>query len=827
MHLKIKPLYYPPIVIFFLCGLLVKVHAQSSSSLYHELLKLKETKRVLYLAAHPDDENTRLISFLANREHVQVAYLSLTRGDGGQNLIGKELGIELGMIRTQELLKARETDGGRQYFSRAIDFGFSKNPDETFNNWDREKLLADVVWIIRKFQPDIMINRFNTTPGTTHGHHTASALLSLEAFKKAADPGAFPEQFKWVEPWQAKRVFWNAYSWQGQYEPEEEKSYHGFDVGEYNPLIGTTYTQIAAESRTMHKSQGFGATAPIGESSDFMELVEGENFKQHPFDDITNRWEGLEGGLEIEGAIQTILEEFDFINPINSLPKLLDLKSNLTKQAGKETWVQEKVELLDEIIIGVMGVKAEFTSNKELSFPSDQVRAKLVVNNPSSTPLQIKAFSYLESREPVEQMISDNRPFDKDLTLEIPADYPISQPFWLEEWPEGTLFNIEDQTRIGPPFNRPSLEAELYLSVQGQNIALKLPLKYKYNDQVDGEIQQPFTIVPEVSLSLSKENLFLINDEEGEIIVEVTFEGSVEEGKLTLEGLAQSDYQIAERRVEEEKKKVTYIVKVNSPEGDEKSRITVNFELRNGKSFSQGIKRIIYDHIPNLTYFPPSSFNLIRLDLSMSAQRIAYIPGAGDDMPGILSSLGYEVELLENGNYGLGKLRQYDTVITGIRAFNVNQSLANQVDELMRYVQEGGNLIVQYNTSSPLLARQLGPYPFKISRDRVSVEDVPVDADFRGHPALHSPNEILERDFDGWVQERGLYFPDNWDEAYTAPLAMNDPSESTKRGALLLADYGQGTFTYSGISWFRQLPAGVPGAIKIFVNLIEQGAHAE
>jgi LmbE family N-acetylglucosaminyl deacetylase len=294
------------------------VYSQTSSELFHGLEKLKETKRVLYVAAHPDDENTRLIGYLANGVHAEVAYLSLTRGDGGQNLIGKELGIELGMIRTQELIRARETDGGRQFFSRAIDFGFSKHPDETLTNWEREKVLEDVIWIIRKFQPDIVINRFNDIPGTTHGHHTTSAILSLEAFDKAADPNVFPDQLQWVEPWQPTRVFWNAYNWGGQYEPKEGTMYHRFEVGDFNPFLGQTYSKIAADSRTMHKSQGFGSTAQLGEGSDFMEFVKGVPFTSDPFQDVATRWDKVPQGKAIERAIDLVIANFDFKNPENN-----------------------------------------------------------------------------------------------------------------------------------------------------------------------------------------------------------------------------------------------------------------------------------------------------------------------------------------------------------------------------------------------------------------------------------------------------------------------------------------------------------------------------
>src|SRR5690606_37796896 len=361
-------------VLYSFPGLLL---AQSSSEIYHELLKLKESRRVLYIAAHPDDENTRLIAYLSNKEHVQVAYLSLTRGDGGQNLIGKELGLELGMIRTQELLKARETDGGRQYFTRAIDFGFSKNPDETLNNWDRQKLLSDVVWVIRNFQPDIIINRFNTIPGTTHGHHTTSAILSIEAFRAAADPKAFPEQLSHVAPWSAKRVFWNGYNWGAPYQPEEGKISHAFPVGEYHPLLGTTCSQIAADSRTMHKSQGFGATAQVGQSEDYIELIDGDQFKEDPFEGFVSRWNTVPQGEAIEAAISQALEQFDFLLPENNIPRLLQVKRLLDKLEVTEPWVGEKQRQIDEIILASLGVKAEFLSAKELSFPSEKSNASL------------------------------------------------------------------------------------------------------------------------------------------------------------------------------------------------------------------------------------------------------------------------------------------------------------------------------------------------------------------------------------------------------------------------------------------------------------------
>ncbi|WP_209332597.1 PIG-L family deacetylase [Lunatimonas salinarum] len=799
--------------------------AQTSSELYHDLLKLKETKRVLYVAAHPDDENTRLIAYMANREHAEIAYLSLTRGDGGQNLIGKELGIELGMIRTQELIRARETDGGRQFFSRAIDFGFSKHPDETLNNWDRETLLSDVVWIIRKFQPDIVINRFSDVPGTTHGHHTTSAILSLEAFEKAADPTIFSDQLKWVKPWQPKRVFWNAYSWGGQYEPQQGKLFHRFEVGEVNPLLGTSYSQIAADSRTMHKSQGFGSTAQVGSSDDFIELVKGEAFKDSPFDGVKNRWETVSGGVAIEKSVDALLENFDFRHPENNVPALLIIKDKLSTLPSGEIWVAEKQQAVNQLILNCLGYKAEFLANKELSFPTDEVSAKLVVNNPSSLKLDVSSFKVLDQVLALEKSVAGNIPLDATLSLKIPTSFSVSQPYWLDSSPRDNLYTIPDRTEIGKPFNKPSISGTLEITVEGRPITVEVPLIYKYNDQVDGEIRQPFTILPEVSLELSKNNLFLLNGRGDELTVEVSFQDELLPGELSFDGLRETDVEILTIKEERERRKIIYHVRLMSHDGPEKSTIGVKYTTADGRVYKQGTRRISYKHIPNLTYFPPAQFNLIRLALSLTPQRIGYIPGAGDDVPGVLATLGYQVDLLDNGGLSLERLLHYSTVIVGIRAFNVNQVLADNVDNLMNYVKQGGNLIIQYNTSSPLLTRTLGPFPITLSRNRVAVENSAVNPDFEGHPVMRFPNAIEMKDFDGWVQERGLYFAGEWDSRYVTPLELADSGESPSKGSLLLADVGEGTFAYSGISWFRLLPAGVPGAIKLFVNLIEQGGE--
>ncbi|WP_460513869.1 PIG-L family deacetylase [Cyclobacterium sediminis] len=798
------------------------LEAQRSASVYHGLLKLQETKKVLYVAAHPDDENTRLIAYLANEEMADVAYLSLTRGDGGQNLIGKELGMELGMIRTQELLKARETDGGKQFFSRAIDFGYSRNPNETLNNWDRKKLLSDVVWVIRNFQPDIIITRFNTTPGITHGHHTTSAIIAGEAFKVSGDPNVFPEQLDHVKPWSAKRIFWNAYSWGGVYDQKPGKKYFEFPVGSFNPILGMTYSQIAANSRTMHKSQGFGATASIGREMDLIELVDGKTFDVSPFEDLEPRWLQLSNGNLIADKISHLINSFDFVAPANNIDQLIEIKKELNKVQKNLPWVKEKQELVDQLIMETLGWRGLFLSDKELNFPAATVHSKIILNQVTNENIKINSFQILDQVISLNTDLSNNKAIEKELDFTIPKDHLNSQPYWLRNQPENNLYTVKDQKRIGKAYNSPTISGQLTFTLSGEEFQMDLPLQFRYNDRVNGEIIQPFKIVPEVAIAVKQDNVFLLNEASGIVDVMVNFGKEIKEGQIKIEGLNDGEYKVNETFRDLKNKAIHFQVALSNVEAEGKSAHQISYVTDNDEVFDKGVKRILYPHIPNLTYFPNVSFNLIRLNLNLSSQTIGYIPGAGDKVPEILQNLGYQVETIDATQLG-SDLQKYGTIITGIRAFNVNQDMVSNRDALMDYVKAGGNLIVQYNTTASLLSNEFGPYPLTLSRDRVTVEDSPVKVLLKNNPVLNQPNAIESVDFDGWVQERGLYFPGSWDERYQSPLLMQDPDENASKGSLLLAQYGKGTYTYSGISWFRLLPAGVPGAIKLFVNLIEQG----
>lgn len=800
----------------------VQAQSLSASEIYHELLKFAETKRVLYVAAHPDDENTRLIAYLANEEKAAVGYLSLTRGDGGQNLIGSELGIGLGQIRTQELLKARETDGGRQFFTRAKDFGFSKNPDETLGNWEKEVILSDVVWVIRRFRPDIIITRFNTIPGVTHGHHTTSALLAEEAFDLAGDLKAFPEQLKWVEPWSPKRIFWNAYNFRGEFEPEEGEKYHEFPTGNFNPILGKSYSQIAADSRTMHKSQGFGSTAGIGAAVDHIQFIKGEPFAESPFEGVASKWLQLKEGEEIEKQIQELIKSFEFRNPSELTQDLLELRKRLLQVDSSETWLLEKKSALDQLIVQVLGLDFEFNSRSETGFPGSVLQGEFVFNNPSDIKVKV---SSLEVENQMVKMDSEtevlsNQPLRQQVKITIPEESGYSQPYWLEGYFDGPMYPIEDQLKIGNAFNSAAIAARFQLVIEDQNLKLEAPLQYKFNDQVDGEIKQPFVIVPEIDLSLSKSTVFNLKNSAAELTVTVNFRDQIVDGELSFEGLGAEEFRIVQVNDDAIRKQRKYQVEFLRGSSGKKT-IIARYQTADGKFYNQITNNIIYKHIPNLTYFQPAAFSLIQADWEISGDRVGYIPGAGDDVPQVLQALGYPVTMIGAGDYNLEYLSQFKTILVGIRAYNINTDLASNQQIMMGYVRSGGNLIVQYNTSSPLLTNQLGPYPFQITRDRVAVETAEVLADYN-HPLLQGPNPIKPEDFDDWVQERGLYFAGELSDRYTYPFTMNDPGEDPKVGSLIQGEYGEGTFVYTGLSFFRQLPAGVTGAIKLFINLIEQ-----
>ncbi|KAA6435848.1 PIG-L family deacetylase [Rufibacter glacialis] len=791
------------------------------------LEKLNVLGSVLYFAAHPDDENTRLIAYLANERKYRTGYLSLTRGDGGQNLIGPEIREELGIIRTQELLQARRVDGGEQFFSRANDFGFSKNPAETFTIWDREQVLADAVWVIRKFRPDVIITRFSPQPSGTHGHHTASAMIAQEAFDAAADPKRFPEQLKTVEPWQAKRLLWNTSSFfysPGQKFDAADKLM--VETGVYSPLLGRSYNEIAAQSRSMHKSQGFGSSGTRGEAVEYFEFLKGAPAKKDLAEGVNTSWNRVPGSQEVANLLQEALKKYQVAAPAASVPVLLKAHSALAKLPASY-WKTVKQQELQEVIKACLGLYLEASSVKDYSVsPDEPVTLSIEAVNRSQVPVTLTKVDYLFAGKDttVQQKLEESKPWFARTTMTIPAATAYSQPYWLRQPGSTGMFKVEDPAMIGQPENTAPAQVRLHLNVQGQPFIFTVPVVYKRTDPVEGEQYRPFEVTPPVFVNITEKVYVFADAQPKPVTVRVRAGKDQVAGQVTLrlpQGWRAEPATAAVSLAQKgEEQTFTFMVTPGAAQIESELGAAVT---SGGKTYTQSLRTIQYPHIPTQTLLPEAVAKAVKLDLKRKGQYIGYLMGAGDEVPASLQQIGYAVDQLQVGDLSAAALQKYDAVVVGVRAYNTLDRLKFLQPQLMQYVKNGGTLVVQYNVSNGLVTPDLGPYPLKLSNDRVTVEDSDVRFLQPNHPVLNTPNKITAQDFKGWVQERGLYFPNQWDPEYEAILSSNDPGETAKEGGLLVAKYGKGHFVYTGYSFFRELPAGVPGAYRLFVNLLSLG----
>ncbi|MEM9325308.1 MAG: PIG-L family deacetylase [Bacteroidota bacterium] len=787
------------------------------------LKKLNVLGTVLYVAAHPDDENTAMISYFANEKLFRTAYLSATRGDGGQNLIGPEIREELGVIRTQELLAARRTDRGRQFFSRANDFGYSKNPDETFTIWDREQVLADFVRVFRKFRPDVVVTRFSEQP-PNHGHHTASAILAREAYKLSGDPTKFPEQLKELEPWQPSKVFWNTSPWffRRRGIPFDTTGTIRVDVGGYNVLFGQSYTEISALSRSMHKSQGFGSTGRRGSNAEYLEQWEGDD-SGDLLGGIDTSWDRVEGSEKVAEYLTMAEQNYDAEYPQESLQALIYARRELSRLPD-QFWKEVKLEEIDVAIQAISGIYLEVTTDADSYVAGDSVKLQLEAIARSAqgfTLTELRLFPWDKSFE-FNLNLPKNERQGHDLALVLPEGSPLSQPYWLMEEASLGMYKVTDSKLIGQPENRTPMSALVLLKYEDQLLEFTLPISYKRNDPVAGEVYSNIAITPPVMVNVES-NILVFADDTGKGIT-VTLKSGKSDVSGVLRPIVPEGWEInpSELPFELDLKgeEQTFAFSI-APSSDQVTvQAAFEAELTNGERYTKGMTVIEYAHIPRQTLFPESKVKLVRVDLKRQGKRIAYIDGAGDLLPTNLSQIGYEVETLSKDDVVAENLRQYDAVLLGVRAFNTVSWLAYKNDELFKYVEQGGTVVVQYNTNRRLVTDQVAPYPLTISRDRVTVEDAEVRILAEDHPAMNAPNKITKKDFEGWVQERGLYFANEWDEAFVPILSSNDPGEEPRDGGLLIAQHGKGYYVYSGYSWFRELPAGIPGPYRILANLL-------
>ena len=809
----------------------ISVYAQkpgsySSAEIAQALQRLQVLGTVLYVAAHPDDENTRLITFLENEKLYRTAYLSLTRGDGGQNLIGPEIREKLGIIRTQELLQARSIDGGEQFFSRANDFGYSKHPDETFDKWERDKVLGDVVFVIRTFKPDVIITRFNTEPGNTHGHHTASAILAAEAFEAAADPKRYPEQLLTTDTWQPERLLWNTSSWFYQNKADfDTTSLLKVDVGLYNPLLGKSYTEIAAESRSMHKSQGFGTALQRGSSIEYLQPLKGSLPKSELFEGINTSWTRVEGGAKIEKMVATAISSFQLNNPSAIVPELLDIY-NAVASMPDHPYKQPKLEEIKALIKASLGLYLELAAPESYAAPGDSLILQLEAINRSRIPVQLQQICLLngEKKIALNKTLSENKKVIEQVLLQLPDSMPLSQPYWLREEQEEGMVKLTDENNIGRAQNEPALEASLSILVDGTSLIFHLPVMFKFTEPSEGEIYQPFSVVPPVAVNTRTNKLLFTGKESRELLVEVLAGTDSVEGYLSLN--APPNWKVEPARIpfnfllKGESK--LYSFRITAPKGSEE-QIAEVLAFHEGKTYNRGLEFIRYPHIPTQVYLPEAKVKLVKMDLTRKGKRIAYIMGAGDEVAESLQQIGYQVDILQPSELELNRLRSYDAVVLGVRAFNTIPELKFRKNVIEQYARKGGTVVIQYNTSFGLVDEDFAPYKLKISRKRVTEEQAPVTILKPEHPVFRSPNKITEKDFEGWVQERGLYFAESWGKEWVPLISSHDPGEEPLPGGLLVAKVGEGYYVYTSYSWFRQLPAGVPGAYRLFVNLLSLG----
>jgi LmbE family N-acetylglucosaminyl deacetylase len=788
------------------------------------LEKLNVLGHVLYVAAHPDDENTNLMALWSNGSLYDTAYLSVTRGDGGQNLIGPELGERLGFIRTHELLAARKIDHAHQFFTRAVDFGFSKSAAETLRIWDRDKILADVVWTIRKWKPDVIITRFSPDDDKTHGHHTASAILAREAFTAAADPKRFPEQLAYVEVWKPTRLVWNTspFFFQTRNIPFDPAGLTTLEAGGFSPLLGKAFTEIAAASLSMHKSQGVGSPPRRGARKEYFKLLEGAPMKEALFDGVDTTWGRVLKSESIAEKVKQLLTTFSPADPSASVPKLLQLRQELTKDP-KNDWLVAKAREVDRLVAACLALHIESSTTAFVVSPGQTLPIKLEAINRSKIPVQL-----LEARTPISNQdlrLDTPLPQDqfvaKDLSPALPNDATSTQPYWLRKPPALGTYVVDDQKLVGLPENPPAFPVEVTLRVGDQDLRYLVDTKYRTVDPVIGEVRQDLVIAPPIFANLQN-SVFVFGDDKPKTVqVRVTASTGAVRGQLRLEAPKNWRIEPASIPVElpaaENESFAAFTIHPPQNASDATLRAIVTVD---GRDYSFARERISYQHIGAHTLMPPAAAKIVRADIKKKGELIGYIPGAGDDIPQSLQQIGYNVKVLDGPDITAENLKRFDAVVLGIRAYNTQDRIAAWQAELLEYVKAGGVVVAQYNTTADLKTKAIGPFPFDISRDRVTDENAELRILAPDHPLLNTPNKITTNDFKGWVQERGLYFPNKWDANWTALLSCNDPNEKPLDGGLLVAKSGQGYFVYTGYAFFRQLPAGVPGAYRLFANMV-------
>lgn len=799
---------------------------QNSNEIYLQLKKLQVCGSVLYIAAHPDDENNTLLPYFAKEKLYRTAYLSLTRGDGGQNLIGPEQGVELGMIRTEELLAARKIDGAEQFFTRAYEFGFSKSSNETLKIWDKEKVLADIVFVIRKFKPDVIITRFPPDARAGHGHHAASAILANEAFIAAADVAKFPEQFNFgVSTWAAKRLFWNTFNFGSTNTTAENQL--KIDVSGFNALLGKSYGEIGAEARSMHKSQGEGRAKRRGTLIEYFSYVNGDNATTDLFENVETSFKRFKnGGAVIDSLIADAIKNFSFEQPSKTVTTLINIynKIDLLEDAllsgnMQENWKTTKLNEVKDLIEACSSLVIEATTSQDIAVQGDSLKVNFLAVKRSPINVNIKSV-HIESYETKHsQSLQILKPFTASATILV--DKEISQPYWLKENSSNEgMFQVSNPALIGKANSDASFNALFEMEIEGKLFTFIKPVYYKYVDLVRGELYQPLPILPKTIVK-QKNEVAIFDSKKSNTVAINYYSTTASKNTLSILKNHQSwlfDSVFAKPFIQKEFSTAVDIAQ-KVYKYDE---VIDSFQLENHQPALYDVQ-IKYNHIPNLIYFKPAVQKTLITSIKTVGKKIGYIVGAGDKVPEILAQLGFSVDILQEKDLNLQNLKQYKAVICGIRAHNIHEWLTNKNNIINDYINAGGNFIVQYLRSGLVGNKKIavGPFNFTVnSSSRVTEENAKVTLVLTNHSVFNFPNRIDSADFDNWVQERSTYQADKLDAAFVSPIQMNDTNEKSSTGSLIIAPYGKGNMIYLSLAMFRQLPAGVNGAIKLMANII-------
>jgi LmbE family N-acetylglucosaminyl deacetylase len=724
-------------------------------------------------------------------------------------------------------------DGGRQFFSRARDFGYSKDYRATLTKWDREEVLADIVRVIRTFRPDIVITRFPPEPGNTHGHHTASAALALEAFGLAGDPNAFPEQLATLAPWQPRRILWNSWgAFRGAPTPAPGSLHLGIDGTD--PVTGASFAVLAARSRSMHRTQGFAnftvASAGSGPHTESFSVLAGEPAREDIMDGVDTTWGRVPAGADVGRLAGEIIDRFDAADPAASVPALLVLKARLAALDGDPV-VDEKRGQLDRILQGCLGLCVETSVADAEMVPGETIRMRHTASLSSSVPVRWVGVRYpgVGPETSVSADLRAGQPASVDASRVLPPGTPLSQPYWLREEGTAGMFRVDDPALIGLPENPPAVPVEDVFQVGGQTLVVRDEAVKVAAGPDGGQIRRRLDVIPPVTVSFAGPVGLFAPGSSRKVTVEV--EASRADIAGTLRLVTPPGWRASPAgqpfRLAAVGDRASAVFTVTAPPGTASDAIAARADI-DGSSYGNGRVLLSFSHIPPQLLMPPARMKAVSLDLAIRGRRVGYIPGAGDSVAASLALMGYDVVELSEADLTPEGLSGLDAVVIGVRALNARKELVARLPAIFAYAEAGGTVVEQYHTPGGLQTPMIAPYDLEISRDlprfRVTDEASAVKLLVPDHPVFTGPNRIGPADFEGWVQERGLDFASKWDTGhFTALLACSDPGEPPLEGGLLVARHGRGYFVYTGLSFFRQLPAGVPGAYRLFANLVSLG----